>query len=194
MFTSDLRLKLTMPKGIDDRVVIADIDEDSIQDVGRWPWNRAILAELIDTLFDHYHIKVLGFDVVFSEPDDVSGLKVLEQLDSLKINDSQYLAASAEFKQKLAYDHIFSEAIKGRNIVLGMVFDQSNTDEINSLKKTISTIAQSLAEKTLIAKPQGYTGNIDIIHQATDSVGFFDNPNISAVSYTHLTLPTNREV
>ncbi|WP_332888753.1 CHASE2 domain-containing protein [Colwellia polaris] len=179
MFTSDLRLKLTMPKGIDDRVVIADIDEDSIQDVGRWPWNRAILAELIDTLFDHYHIKVLGFDVVFSEPDDVSGLKVLEQLDSLKINDSQYLAASAEFKQKLAYDHIFSEAIKGRNIVLGMVFDQSNTDEINSLKKTISTIAQSLAEKTLIAKPQGYTGNIDIIHQATDSVGFFDNPNIS---------------
>lgn len=179
MFTSDVRLKLTMPKGIDDRVVIADIDEDSIQDVGRWPWNRAVLAELIDTLFDHYHIKVLGFDVVFSEPDDVSGLKVLEQLDSLKINDSQYLAASEKFKQKLAYDQIFSEAIKGRNIVLGMVFDQNNTDEINHLKKPISTIEQTLAEKTLIAKPQGYTGNIDIIHQATDSVGFFDNPNIS---------------
>ena len=59
MFTSDLRLKLTMPKGIDDRVVIADIDEDSIQDVGRWPWNRAILAELIDTLFDHYHLSLI---------------------------------------------------------------------------------------------------------------------------------------
>lgn len=179
MFISDVRLKMTMPEGVDNRVVIADIDEASIRELGRWPWNRAILAEFVDTMFDHYQIKVLGFDVVFSEPDDVSGFMVLEQLDSLQIDDEQYLATSEKLKQQLAYDKIFSASIKGRNIVLGMVFDQANPDEINDLKQPITTIEATLAEKTFVAKPIGYTGNIDILHQATDSVGFFDNPNIS---------------
>ena len=179
MFISDVRLKLTMPNGVDDRVVIADIDEQSIGELGRWPWNRALLADFTDIMFDHYQVKVLGFDVIFSEPDEVSGLKVLKELDSLGIKDKNYQRVSSELKQNLAFDKVFAEAISGRNVVLGMVFDQNNTDKINRLKPPIGTIKPSLAEKISIAKPIGYTGNIDLLHEAVDSVGFFDNPNIS---------------
>lgn len=175
---SDIRLKITMPKGIDDRVVIADIDEDSITELGHWPWSRDRLAELVDTLFNHYQIKVLGFDMVFSEADEVSGLRVLEQLDASEINDVNYHRASAMLKKQMAFDDIFSESIKGRNIVLGMVFDQGNDTALNKLNTPIKTINSELAKVLTIAKPLGYTTNIDVIQQATDSMGFFDNPNI----------------
>ena len=36
----DARLKLTLPKNIDKQVVIVDIDEKSLYEIGQWPWNR----------------------------------------------------------------------------------------------------------------------------------------------------------
>ena len=76
----DARLHLTMPETLDRRIVIVDIDEKSLAEEGRWPWGRDKLATLLDRLFDQYHVAVVGFDVVFAEKDESSGLKVLEQL------------------------------------------------------------------------------------------------------------------
>jgi adenylate cyclase len=69
-----------MPRTLDERIVIVDIDEKSLAEVGRWPWGRNRLAELVDELFDRQKIAILGFDVVFAEADDSSGLKRLRQL------------------------------------------------------------------------------------------------------------------
>src|SRR5947208_3008897 len=79
-FTYDLRLNLMMPGKQDQRIVIVDIDEKSLKEQGHWPWPRNKLAALNNQLFDHYHIKVLGADVVFPEVDESSGLKSLELL------------------------------------------------------------------------------------------------------------------
>ena len=56
----DTKLKLTMPRDVDKRVVILDIDERSLAEIGRWPWGRERLATLLDTLFDHYGVSLLG--------------------------------------------------------------------------------------------------------------------------------------
>ena len=42
----DYRVKLTMPNTLDERLVIIDIDEKSLSEVGRWPWSRDIMAKL----------------------------------------------------------------------------------------------------------------------------------------------------
>ena len=76
----DTRLKLTMPRGIDDRIVILDIDEKSLEEVGRWPWPRDVMARLMTKLFDRYQVAVVAFDVVFAEPDYSSGIKRLDEL------------------------------------------------------------------------------------------------------------------
>jgi adenylate cyclase len=68
----DLRLKLTMPGGVDPRVVIVEIDEKSLKEEGRWPWRRDHLGQFLDQLFDHYKVKIVGFDVVFAEKDESS--------------------------------------------------------------------------------------------------------------------------
>ena len=40
----DLRVRLTMPGGVDRRIVIVDIDESSLAREGQWPWTRTKLA------------------------------------------------------------------------------------------------------------------------------------------------------
>ncbi|MBT7952091.1 MAG: CHASE2 domain-containing protein, partial [Gammaproteobacteria bacterium] len=52
----DTRVKLTMPGGIDERIVIVDIDELSLSEIGRWPWGRDHVAKMVDELFDYYQI------------------------------------------------------------------------------------------------------------------------------------------
>ena len=43
----DSRLRATMPKTLDDRIVIIDIDEKSLADIGRWPWGRNRLSDCV---------------------------------------------------------------------------------------------------------------------------------------------------
>src|SRR5438132_9916209 len=76
----DARLRATMPRTLDDRIVIVDIDEKSLAEIGRWPWSRNRMAEMVTELFDRQKVAVVGFDIVFAEPDESSGLKRLRQL------------------------------------------------------------------------------------------------------------------
>ena len=46
----DARLQVTMPGGVDERIVILDIDEKSLEEVGRWPWPRSQTAELVEAI------------------------------------------------------------------------------------------------------------------------------------------------
>lgn len=48
-----------------ENIIILAIDDQSIQQIGRWPWNRTAYAGILE----HLHgAKAVGIDVVFSEP------------------------------------------------------------------------------------------------------------------------------
>src|ERR1041385_2383192 len=88
----DTRLQLTMPRTVDNRIVIVDIDEKSLKSrdeggEGRWPWPRNRLALMLDMLFKKYDAAVVGFDVVFPEPDQSSGLNVLQEIGEKQLKD-----------------------------------------------------------------------------------------------------------
>lgn len=51
----------------DSRVVIVAIDAKSINELGRWPWDRKVIARLIENL-KSYGAKTVALDIVFSEP------------------------------------------------------------------------------------------------------------------------------
>jgi adenylate cyclase len=69
MKLKDSRLIWRGPRTPDARVVIAALDPKSIKEVGRWPWPRTDVAELISNL-QWYGAKVIGLDMIFSEPDN----------------------------------------------------------------------------------------------------------------------------
>ncbi|HQW19610.1 MAG TPA: adenylate/guanylate cyclase domain-containing protein [Rhodocyclaceae bacterium] len=116
----DNKLKLTMPNTVDESVVILDIDEKSLSEIGRWPWGRDRLAELVDKLFNHYGIRQLGFDVVFAEPDGSSGLATLETLARKDLkDDALFQTLLKDMRPRLDYDARFAEAIHGKTVILG---------------------------------------------------------------------------
>lgn len=67
--TYDLRVRSTLPLAGDPALILIDIDERSLFELGQWPWPRTRIAELVERLFDEYHIALLGIDVVFAEPE-----------------------------------------------------------------------------------------------------------------------------
>ena len=98
------------PGGVDSPVVIAAIDTKSVDKYGRWPWPRARMAELLKQLREYYGAKVVGFDIVFSEPDpnDVTTAEVLkhysQEVKTLNPNSKEHLKQVDRIYQKLADD------------------------------------------------------------------------------------------
>ncbi|MBL8524919.1 MAG: CHASE2 domain-containing protein [Betaproteobacteria bacterium] len=63
----------------DDRVAIIAIDEQSINNIGRWPWSRDVHAAMVDKLSDA-KARVIGQTVFFFEPQLDPGLQYIEKL------------------------------------------------------------------------------------------------------------------
>ena len=65
---TDLKFKLRGQSEPQARVALIAIDDDSIREVGRWPWNRDIISQITKNAID-LGVTSMGFDVIFSEPD-----------------------------------------------------------------------------------------------------------------------------
>ncbi|MBV7494829.1 CHASE2 domain-containing protein [Pseudomonas sp. NPDC086112] len=61
-------LRRLSPLPVDPRILIVTIDDYSLQQLGQWPWSRAMHAQLLDRL-SAANVKGVLFDVIFSEPD-----------------------------------------------------------------------------------------------------------------------------
>jgi adenylate cyclase len=66
----DILLRSTPTKAASGDVAIVMIDEPSLRQLGRWPWPRARLAQLVDAIHDS-GAAVVALDVLFPEPDSV---------------------------------------------------------------------------------------------------------------------------
>lgn len=69
----DARLRTGMPGTLEPRVVIVDIDTASLAALGAWPWPRERVARLVNILFEQQGVALLGFDMVFPQPDPQEG-------------------------------------------------------------------------------------------------------------------------
>ncbi|MGE0822696.1 MAG: CHASE2 domain-containing protein [Candidatus Binatia bacterium] len=114
-------------------IVLALIDEKSLDTEGRWPWPRSKLATLVDIL-SRDGAKVIGFDIGFPEPDENSQLGLLQQLrrevESLAIENPQLTDFIDERTRVADNDRTFANAIKNASatVVLGYFFYESEAD------------------------------------------------------------------
>jgi adenylate cyclase len=178
----DLRLKLTMPRGVDPRVVIVEIDEKSLKEEGRWPWRRDHLGQFLDQLFDHYKVKIVGFDVVFAETDESSGLKVLETIGERDLKDNrEFQSALKAIAPMLQFDRLFAEKIRGRPVVLGYYF----TDDVRSRGKLPDPVLAAGVFQGRNISAVAYTGfgsNLAELQQSAASAGHFNTiPDVDGV-------------
>ena len=71
----DIGQKLQQSPAPDDVIIVA-IDENSLSQLGRWPWSRATHAKLINRL-QQENAAAIGLDIVFAEADTVEADQAL---------------------------------------------------------------------------------------------------------------------
>jgi adenylate cyclase len=62
----DWRMQLASPSlTTNPLIAVIDIDNESLEKVGRWPWSREKFAELVTNLKQHHEVIGMGLDVLF---------------------------------------------------------------------------------------------------------------------------------
>jgi adenylate cyclase len=191
--TIDLRFRTrgNIPTG--SNIVLAVIDEKSIDREGKWPWPRSKIADLV-TILSNAGAKVIAFDIVFDEPDRSGILKAIDGIEnkasSLGIKNKALQIYLKTLRSQSDNDRLLADAIKKSRakVVLGYFFQMaSDVKEQYDEKKVIaqkencrgsryksvrysSKDAKSIPLKeAIIPEP-----NIEGVSNSTDYSGFFN--------------------
>ncbi|WP_309498241.1 CHASE2 domain-containing protein, partial [Sulfurovum sp.] len=105
----DFYFKFRGPQKASDDVVIIDIDEKSIKELGQWPWERDKFAKILTNLTNS-GAGIIGLDIVFAEADKTSPHKFAKKW-------------GIEKKNLPDYDLVLSKAVANTPTILGYVFD-----------------------------------------------------------------------
>ena len=92
-------------------VRILDIDDESLQRLGQWPWSRNVLANIVNRL-RQAGARSVAFDIVFAEPDRTSPARAIEALTNVPL--LRQLASNLP-----DYDRVFAEAVAPGGVVMG---------------------------------------------------------------------------
>ncbi|HWA44358.1 MAG TPA: CHASE2 domain-containing protein [Hypericibacter adhaerens] len=144
-------------------VLIVDIDERSLREQGQWPWPRNRLGELVQKLMNA-GAAVIGFDMVFAEPDRTSPSAVADELMSAAPDLASGLFSLPD------HDTEFAAVLKRSRVVLGEVAVETGGERT----KPASAVAR-IGGDPLPYMPafSGLVGNLPILTAAASGRGNF---------------------
>jgi len=173
----DTKLRATMPNKVDPRIVIIDIDERTLANEGQWPLARDRWVALLENGFDKYKLKVMGFDVLFTERDTSSGLATLDELAKgpLKNNDD-FQEKLRELRPMLDYDQRFADTIKKYPVVLAFAGSNDRSESLESLKLGVlpppTFLQTSFGNRPFVSLTiDGFSGNLPEFQQNAAATG-----------------------
>lgn len=131
----DSRVKLFATEMTSDRIAIVAIDSGSIKKLGRWPWPRSRVAEVIEKI-DGFGAKTIGLNILFTEPEEATGLTTVKLLkegfESLGLNNTKL--GNKFYKQLTSYEFDLNNDAKLRTaiknsgkVVVPFAFEMSST-------------------------------------------------------------------
>ena len=148
----------------ENKIVIVDLDERSLQAEGQYPWNRIKVGQLTEKLRD-YGVLVVGFDITFPEPDR-SIRDLLAPIDLSKL-DRAFNEILTEIEPQINADQYFARAMQsGVDVVLAINFNPQSDASYNELPPSIVNIDEQLAKRITVQDMTGFTGNLKILQDA----------------------------
>ncbi len=145
-------------------VIIIDIDEKSLKELGQWPWSRYKVARLLENL-TNAGVGVVGFDIVFAEEDQSSPHKVLDDLN-------------IEAENVPDYDAILNQTVMNTPTVLGYQFELEDKDYIKKEELNIPAIIverNKSAGEDMLINAKGTILNHKSLQESGYTSGFFNN-------------------
>lgn len=175
-FIYDTRLRATMPRTLDPRVVIVDVDDRSLQQLGQWPWSRDLLAKLTTEIMDRQQAKVLGFDVLFVEPDGTSGVDPLRRLAQGPLSDRPEVVEEIKrFAFELDHDAAFANTLAGRPVSLGFYLKQTREPRTRGQLPAPVLPADAFPEGRIYTTQwNGFVGSIPQLARVAPAAGFLN--------------------
>ncbi len=118
-------------------ILIVAIDDKSIQEIGRWPWNREVYAPLLVNLDQ---AKVIAFDIAFFEPTNQDIIVA----NAMRDYGNAVIAKEYDFERNETIDPKF------RNITTAYI--NVHTDPDGIVRRVSSTLQDNDTFSTAIAK------------------------------------------
>ena len=135
------------------------------------------MAELTRELLDVQNASLLGFDVVFAEADESSGLKRLIELSKNELKDQPGFAEKLQGLQAaLDYDAAFAKSLEKRPVVLGYYLTSDREGRMSgSLPGPVMAGATFQGRSIRFTSWNGFGSNIETISKAAPMAGFFNS-------------------
>lgn len=154
-------------------VVIIDLDNRSLKEVGQWPWSRDTVSKLLINLTNG-GVGLIAFDIVFAEEDRTNPTKIIKKYN---IKTTQKIPDN---------DQYFASIVSQTPTILGYQFQLSKDDYAEQRSPDIPAIfiEKNLTDhnKDSVINAFGTILNLPIIQQNSYSSGFFNNvPDESGV-------------
>lgn len=117
----------------DEKIVIINIDDKSLQKQGRWPWSQETLADLTQKVIN-IGVNVVAFDTQFSEKESIQSPYLTRRIEQLTQDGKRELAKELfELTHNNYGDSRLAQVFSENDIVLGFTFHSeaySNWDGI----------------------------------------------------------------
>jgi adenylate cyclase len=144
----------------DERIVIVDIDERSLQALGQWPWSRNKIARLIQNLSDA-GAAIIGLDMVFAEKDNSSPIRIAKEAN-LSISDLP------------DYDMILAQTFASTPTIAGFTFDFQKRISNPPPPSSVIYVEHNRGEKNMLLEAEGIITNIPVLQDSAYSSGSFN--------------------
>lgn len=171
----DLELRMHLwrhPHSVQGPVAIVDVDDQSLKELGRWPWPRSLLGKLIEQL-KQQGVVVVATDMMFSEPDVNVVNSIINSLNAKKLATPELLALLNQISPEYEQDGLFAQSLQGLDSVLGMVFLPKRQQQ-GVLPPPLLMLTQQQSKELSIPKAVGYISNIPLLESAVKTAGFLN--------------------
>lgn len=149
-------------------VKIIDIDDQSLERFGQWPWPRTLLADMIENLATAGAAAV-AFDMVFAESDRSSPNQILEQLQL----PPEVQPLSDAIAALPSHDDVFAQKMVGLPIITGFVMTNSAGYRKPARKSTFAIAGDD--PKPFVLNFEGAVINLRQIEIAATGNGAFNS-------------------
>ena len=144
---------------------VVDIDEESLSKIGQWPWPRTTVRDLLLKLASD-GAAVVGFDILFAEPDRTSVEEIAKRLPTSQAN----LIRAATAGQP-TNDQALADALKQTPSVLSVSLEQETKTNFQA-KAGFAIAGQN--PRPFIAGFAGATNNLAVLDEAAHGLGAFN--------------------
>ncbi len=147
-------------------IVIVDVDEDSLRELGQWPWPRSDIGRIVDRLTE-LGAATIAFDMVFSEPDRTSLRLAAEDLIRA--------GAQVELPRDLPdNDDLLAAAFAKSRVTAGFVL--SNESEIEFPPARTGFAFAGADPQSFLFSFSGGVINLPVLTEAATGLGFYSFP------------------